>query len=65
MISCIEQMEGGEVFVPKIPSMKVIDLSQDFSMHTPAFAGYAGPSITWRKRLAFERAGKLRSVRNR
>jgi UDP-N-acetylglucosamine 4,6-dehydratase len=28
VISCIEQMEGGEVFVPKIPSMKVIDLSK-------------------------------------
>jgi len=28
VINCIEQMEGGEVFVPKIPSMKVIDLSK-------------------------------------
>ena len=28
VISCIEQMEGGEVFVPKIPSTKVIDLAQ-------------------------------------
>src|SRR3990172_8705612 len=28
VISCIEQMEGGEVFVPKIPSMKVIDLAK-------------------------------------
>jgi len=28
VIHCIEQMEGGEVFVPKIPSMKVIDLSR-------------------------------------
>jgi kynurenine formamidase len=37
--------------------MKVLDLSQDFSMHTPAFAGYAGPSIKWTKRLAFDRAG--------
>lgn len=25
---CIEQMRGGEVFVPKIPSMKVIDLAK-------------------------------------
>lgn len=25
---CIEQMEGGEVFVPKIPSTKVIDLAR-------------------------------------
>ncbi|MGA7192576.1 MAG: UDP-N-acetylglucosamine 4,6-dehydratase (inverting) [Anaerolineales bacterium] len=28
VITCIEQMEGGEVFVPKIPSMKVIDLAK-------------------------------------
>ena len=28
VIACIEQMEGGEVFVPKIPSMKVIDLAR-------------------------------------
>ena len=27
--------------------MKVLDLSQDFSMHTPAFATYTGPSIKW------------------
>lgn len=28
VIDCIEQMRGGEVFVPKIPSMKVIDLAR-------------------------------------
>ncbi len=28
VIHCIGQMEGGEVFVPKIPSMKVIDLAR-------------------------------------
>ncbi|HXD11091.1 MAG TPA: polysaccharide biosynthesis protein, partial [Anaerolineales bacterium] len=28
VIDCIEQMEGGEVFVPKIPSTKVVDLAQ-------------------------------------
>jgi UDP-N-acetylglucosamine 4,6-dehydratase len=28
VVSCIEQMEGGEVFVPKIPSMNVIDLAK-------------------------------------
>lgn len=28
VIDCIEQMQGGEVFVPKIPSMKVIDLAK-------------------------------------
>ncbi len=27
-IACIERMEGGEVFVPKIPSMHVIDLAR-------------------------------------
>jgi arylformamidase len=39
------------------PATKVLDLSQDFSVHTPAFAGYAGPSVTWTKRLAFDKAG--------
>jgi UDP-N-acetylglucosamine 4,6-dehydratase len=28
VIRCIEQMKGGEVFVPKIPSMKVVDLAK-------------------------------------
>ncbi|PWH11815.1 MAG: UDP-N-acetylglucosamine 4,6-dehydratase (inverting) [Anaerolineae bacterium] len=28
VIHCIEQMEGGEVFIPKIPSTKVIDLAR-------------------------------------
>jgi len=28
VMTCIEQMEGGEVFVPKIPSTKVIDLAR-------------------------------------
>ena len=28
VIACIEQMEGGEVFVPKIPSMNVADLAR-------------------------------------
>ena len=37
--------------------MRVLDLSQDFSMHTPAFASYTGPSIKWVKRLAFDKAG--------
>jgi UDP-N-acetylglucosamine 4,6-dehydratase/5-epimerase len=27
-IKCLEQMQGGEVFVPKIPSMKVVDLAK-------------------------------------
>ncbi|MFZ3071408.1 MAG: polysaccharide biosynthesis protein, partial [Anaerolineaceae bacterium] len=28
VIRCIEQMQGGEVFVPKIPSMSMIDLAK-------------------------------------
>jgi FlaA1/EpsC-like NDP-sugar epimerase len=28
VIECIEEMRGGEVFVPKIPSMKVVDLAR-------------------------------------
>jgi UDP-N-acetylglucosamine 4,6-dehydratase/5-epimerase len=28
VINCIERMCGGEVFVPKIPSMKILDLAQ-------------------------------------
>jgi UDP-N-acetylglucosamine 4,6-dehydratase len=28
VINCVEQMEGGEVFVPKIPSTKVVDLAR-------------------------------------
>ena len=28
VVSCIEQMRGGEVFVPKIPSMRLIDLAK-------------------------------------
>jgi kynurenine formamidase len=37
--------------------MRLLDLTQDFSVHTPAFASYPGPAIKWIKRLAFERAG--------
>jgi UDP-N-acetylglucosamine 4,6-dehydratase len=28
VITCLEEMHGGEVFVPKIPSMKVLDLAK-------------------------------------
>jgi UDP-N-acetylglucosamine 4,6-dehydratase len=28
VIQCLEEMHGGEVFVPKIPSMKVLDLAR-------------------------------------
>jgi len=33
VISCIEQMEGGEVFIPKIPSTKVVDLARAIAPH--------------------------------
>ncbi len=33
VIECIEEMRGGEVFVPKIPSMKVIDLAKAIAPH--------------------------------
>jgi UDP-N-acetylglucosamine 4,6-dehydratase len=28
VLSCVEQMHGGEIFVPKIPSMRLIDLAE-------------------------------------
>ena len=28
VIQCIEQMQGGEIFIPKIPSMNIMDLSK-------------------------------------
>lgn len=28
VISCIERMKGGEVFIPKIPSMRIMDLAE-------------------------------------
>jgi UDP-N-acetylglucosamine 4,6-dehydratase/5-epimerase len=28
VISCMDSMEGGEVFIPKLPSMKIIDLAR-------------------------------------
>ena len=33
VIRCIEDMHGGEVFVPKIPSMKMVDLAQAIAPH--------------------------------
>jgi UDP-N-acetylglucosamine 4,6-dehydratase/5-epimerase len=33
-IRCIEQMKGGEVFVPKIPSMQVVDLARAIAPHS-------------------------------
>ncbi len=34
VIRCAEQMMGGEVFVPKIPSMKLVDLAKAIAPHT-------------------------------
>jgi len=31
VISCIEQMHGGEIFVPKIPSMRLLDLAESIA----------------------------------
>jgi UDP-N-acetylglucosamine 4,6-dehydratase/5-epimerase len=28
VIRCLEQMHGGEIFVPKIPSMRLLDLAE-------------------------------------
>src|SRR6266852_712035 len=28
VISCLEQMHGGEIFVPRIPSMRLLDLAE-------------------------------------
>lgn len=28
VISCIERMKGGEIFVPKLPSMRIVDLAE-------------------------------------
>jgi UDP-N-acetylglucosamine 4,6-dehydratase len=28
VIHCVEQMQGGEVFIPKIPSMRIMDLAE-------------------------------------
>jgi kynurenine formamidase len=42
---------------PGLTAPKLYDLSQDFSMHTPGFAGFASPTVRWIKRIAFDRAG--------
>jgi UDP-N-acetylglucosamine 4,6-dehydratase (inverting) len=33
VIECIERMEGGEIFIPKIPSMKLMDLAEAIAPH--------------------------------
>lgn len=34
-VSCIEQMRGGEVFIPKLPSMRVVDLARTVAPDAP------------------------------
>lgn len=34
--------------------VRVLDLSQNFSMNSPSFAFYEGPTVKWVKRLAFD-----------
>ena len=35
VVSCIAMMQGGEIFVPKIPSMRIIDLARAMAPHLP------------------------------
>lgn len=43
------------MFVPyDMSDVKILDLSQNFSVDSPPFAFYEGPTIKWVKKLAFE-----------
>lgn len=33
IIACIEQMKGGEIFIPKIPSMRILELAKVIAPH--------------------------------
>ncbi|KAA0675983.1 UDP-N-acetylglucosamine 4,6-dehydratase (inverting) [Roseomonas genomospecies 6] len=35
VVSCIAMMQGGEIFVPKIPSMRITDLAHAMAPHLP------------------------------
>ena len=35
VVSCIEQMHGGEIFVPKIPSMRLTDMAETIAPGAP------------------------------
>ncbi|WP_211102432.1 UDP-N-acetylglucosamine 4,6-dehydratase (inverting) [Azospirillum brasilense] len=35
VVSCIAMMQGGEIFVPKIPSMRITDLARAMAPHLP------------------------------
>src|SRR2546423_13107927 len=38
-------------------NVRVLDLPQDWDIHTPGFATYDGPTIKWIKRVAFDKVG--------
>ncbi len=38
-----------------LSNMRVVDLSQNWDIHTPGFATYDGPTIKWIKRVAFDK----------
>src|SRR5437588_796484 len=40
-----------------LQNVRVIDLSQDWDLHTPGFATYEGPTIKWIKRVSFDKVG--------
>src|SRR5919206_4362267 len=47
--------EDGTMYVPyDLSRVKVLDLSQNFSVDSPPFAFYEGPTIKWVKKIAFE-----------
>ena len=35
VLTCIERMQGGEIFVPKIPSIRIVDLATAMAPHLP------------------------------
>ena len=35
VVSCLQMMRGGEIFVPKIPSMRITDLAMHLAPHLP------------------------------
>ena len=64
VLDCLERMDGGEIFVPKIPSMKIVDLAEAIApgvrardrRHPPrreAARGH-GPRDDARKTLEFD-----------
>lgn len=47
-------MDGSAGRFLDLSRVRVLDLSQDFSSNSPAFARYEGPTVKWVKRIAFE-----------